>query len=82
MGYYVKVEQHFSEGRIDLIVKTATHIYVMEFKVGEGTADAALKQINEKHYADPYLAEEKQIVKIGIGWNQSTRNINDWKIEA
>ena len=82
MGYYVVVEQHFSEGRIDLVVKTATHIYVMEFKVGEGTADAALEQINEKHYAAPYLAEEKQIVKIGIGWNQATRNIDDWKIEA
>ncbi len=82
MGYYVEVEQHFSEGRIDLVVKTATHIYIMEFKVGEGTADAALEQINEKHYAAPYLAEEKQIVKIGIGWSQKTRNIDDWKIEV
>lgn len=81
MGFYVEVEQHFSEGRIDFVIKTATHIYIMEFKVGEGTADAALEQINEKHYAAPYLAEEKQIVKIGIGWSQETRNIDDWKID-
>lgn len=81
MGYYVDVEQHFAEGRIDLVVKTTTHIYIMEFKVGLGTADEALAQINKKHYADPYLAEDKQIVKIGIGWSKATRNIDDWKSE-
>ena len=49
VGFYTKVEYHTSEGRIDLVLQTDKFIYVMEFKLN-GTAEEALKQINEKHY--------------------------------
>ena len=52
VGFYVKAEYHTSQGRIDLVLQTDKFIYVMEFKL-EGTAEEALQQINEKHYAKP-----------------------------
>lgn len=52
LGFYTQAEYHTSEGRIDLVVKTDKYIYVMEFKLN-GTAEEALKQINDKHYALP-----------------------------
>ena len=33
IGFYVKVEDHTSEGRIDLVLQTDKFIYVMEFKL-------------------------------------------------
>lgn len=52
VGFYTQAEYHTSEGRVDLVVKTADYIYVMEFKL-EGTAEEALQQIEEKQYALP-----------------------------
>ena len=37
LGFYTQAEYHTSEGRIDLVVKTAQYIYVMEFKL-DGSA--------------------------------------------
>jgi hypothetical protein len=80
MGLYVKVEQHTSFGRLDMVVTTARHIYIFEFKVNS-TAEAALKQIDEKHYADPYTADGRPIVKLGINFDTARRNIDSWVVE-
>jgi hypothetical protein len=77
MGMYVKVEQHTSFGRLDMVVTTAQRIYIFEFKVN-ATAEDALKQIEDKHYADPYLADGRKIVKIGVNFSSKTRNIERW----
>lgn len=55
VGFYVKAEYHTSEGRIDLVLQTDKFVYVIEFKL-DGTAEDALRQINEKHYALPFEA--------------------------
>ncbi|MCF0194954.1 MAG: ATP-binding protein [Bacteroidaceae bacterium] len=81
MGFYTEVEHHTAMGRIDLVVKTPQHIYVMEFKVGKGTAEEALRQINEKHYAEPYLADPRQLHKVGIGFDPETHNMDTWMVE-
>lgn len=52
IGLYVKAEYHTSQGRIDLALQTDKYIYVMEFKL-EGSAEEALRQIEEKQYALP-----------------------------
>ncbi len=61
IGFYVKAEYHTSEGRIDLVLQTDSFIYLMEFKLN-GTADDALRQINEKGYALPFAADPPSIV--------------------
>jgi len=81
IGFYVKAEYHTSEGRIDLVLQTDRFIYLMEFKLN-GTADDALRQINEKGYALPFAADPRQLFKIGVNFSAKTRNIEEWKIES
>ena len=80
IGFYVKVEYHTSEGRIDLVLQTDKFIYVMEFKL-DGTAEEAIKQINEKHYALPFEADGRRLFKIGVNFSSETRNIEKWIVE-
>lgn len=80
VGFYTQAEYHTSEGRVDLVVKTADYIYVMEFKL-EGTAEEALQQIEEKQYALPFEADPRKLFKIGVNFSNKTRNIEKWIIE-
>ncbi|MCS2892001.1 ATP-binding protein [Parabacteroides faecis] len=80
VGFYVKAEYHTSEGRVDLVLQTDKFIYVMEFKL-DGTAEEALHQINEKHYALPFEADGRQLFKIGVNFSVETRNIEKWIVE-
>ena len=81
VGFYVKAEYRTSEGRIDLVLQTDKFIYVMEFKL-DGTAEEALRQINEKHYARPFEADGRQLFKIGVNFSADTRNIEKWLVES
>ena len=56
VGFYTQVEYHTSKGRIDLVLQTDKLIYVMEFKL-DGTAEEALQQIHDKHYALPFASD-------------------------
>ena len=80
VGFYTQVEYHTSIGRVDLVLKTNDYIYVMEFKL-EGTAQEALKQINEKQYALPFASDPRKLFKIGINFSNRLRNIEEWIIE-
>ena len=79
LGYYVHAEYHTSEGRIDMVLKTTDYVYVFEFKL-DGTAEEALKQIDDKSYALPFGADDKRVVKIGLNFSSETRNIERWMI--
>jgi hypothetical protein len=80
MGFYVKAEYHTSEGRIDLVLQTPDCIYVMEFKLN-GTAEEALAQINDKNYALPFASDGRRLIKIGVNFSSTTRNIERWIVE-
>jgi hypothetical protein len=80
MGFYVKAEYHTSEGRIDLVLQANDYTYVMEFKLN-GTAEDALQQINDKNYTLPFAVDERKLIKVGINFSSSTRNIERWIIE-
>lgn len=80
LGFYTEAEYHTSEGRIDLVIKTNRFIYLMEFKL-EGSAEEALKQINEKHYAVPFQTDRRKVYKIGVNFSNKTRNIQKWIVE-
>jgi hypothetical protein len=80
LGFYVKAEYHTSEGRIDLLLQTADFTYVMEFKL-DGTAEEALRQIEEKHYAQPFEGDaHRKLVKVGVNFSSATRNIERWVV--
>ena len=80
IGFYVKAEYHTSGGRIDLVLQTEKFVYVMEFKL-DGTAEEALLQINEKHYAQPFESNDRELFKIGVNFSAKTRNIEKWVVE-
>ena len=81
VGFYVKAEYHTSEGRIYLVLQTDKFVYVIEFKL-DGTAEDALRQINEKHYALPFEAGgNRRLFKIGVNFNAKMRNIEKWIVE-
>lgn len=80
VGFYTKVEYHTSEGCIDLVLQTDKFVYIMEFKL-DGTAEEALRQIDEKHYVQPFENGDRKLFKIGVNFSVQTRNIEKWIVE-
>ncbi len=80
MGFHVAVEYRTSNGRVDLVLKAREYIYVMEFKF-DGTAEEAIRQINEKGYAAPFKADGRRIVKLGINFSRETKTIDKWIVD-
>ncbi len=79
LGIDVQAEYQTSDGRIDLLIRTDKYIYIIEIKLG-GTVDEAVKQIEEKDYGAPFAADPRQIIKIGVNFDKSTRKIVDWRV--
>jgi hypothetical protein len=79
LGFYVEVERHTTNGRIDIVMRTSQYIYILELKLDK-SADVALAQIEEKGYAKPFENDNRQLFKIGINFSTATRRIDDWKI--
>ncbi len=77
LGFNAQVEMQTAQGRIDTVLATPTHIYVMELKLDASPEDA-LRQIEEKCYALPFEIDGREIVRIGIGFSKATRNIDRW----
>jgi hypothetical protein len=80
MGQFAQAEVRSSAGRADTVVITDTTVYVFEFKLlGNGTADGALKQIDDKGYLIPYTASGRRLVKVGAVFDAATRTLGEWK---
>jgi hypothetical protein len=79
MGQYTRAEVHSARGRADAVVWTRDTIYVFEFKLN-GTAEQALRQIDEKGYAVPYEAGGRKVVKVGVAFDKDTRNVGQWLV--
>lgn len=78
MGFYVQVERHTSQGRMDVTIQTQDYVYILELKVDQ-TADEALRQIEEKKYAAPFATDQRKLFKIGVCFSSEERGIKDWK---
>ena len=79
LGFYVDVERHTSDGRMDMLVQTKDYIYIFEFKIDK-SADEALAQIEEKQYAKPFETDSRKLYKIGVNFSSATRRIEGWKM--
>ena len=79
MGVYIKVEECSTIGRADAVLHLQCSIYVIELKY-DGSADAALQQINDKGCLIPYSAEGKRLVKVGVNYDSLKRTIGEWRI--
>lgn len=79
MGQFVETEIRSARGRADAVVKTKEHIFVFEFKLN-GSAEEALKQIDEKGDLIPYKLDGRNLVKVGVNFSKETRNIERYII--
>jgi hypothetical protein len=80
LGQFVGAEVRSAVGRADAVVKTKDTIYVFEFKLdGSGTAEGALRQIDERGYALPYQGGGSRVVKVGVVFDKKKRGIKKWK---
>ena len=80
MGQFTQAEVHSAKGRADAIVQTPDYIYIFEFKLN-GTAEEALKQIDEKGYAEPFKSDKRKLLKVGVEFSAETRNVSRWLVE-
>ena len=56
-------------------------IYLFELKLtGNGNAEDAIVQIQERNYASHYKANGKSIVLIGNSFDEKMRTIKDWAV--
>ena len=79
LGIHLKIEVGTNIGRIDGVIETKSHVYILEFKVGK--AFEALEQIKSKRYYEKYLAGPQKIKIIGVGFDSEGRNIKEYLVE-
>ncbi len=78
--YLVDVEVHTPKGRVDIVLLTKTDLYIIELKLNK-SAQTAMLQINLKNYARRFALSGKPITKVGINFDSTKGNIEDWVIE-
>ncbi|MBV7338128.1 PD-(D/E)XK nuclease domain-containing protein [Chloroflexi bacterium TSY] len=76
---YTDSEVNTNDGRLDCVVQTSTHIYILEFKLDK-SADEALQQIKDKGYADKYAADPRPKVLLGINFSGEKKTVDEWKM--
>ena len=75
LGARINPEVESSIGRADAILELKDVVYIMEFKY-DHTAEAALDQIDDRHYADAFLDDPRPLYKVGVNYNSKRRNID------
>ena len=78
-GAYVDVEVRTPRGRVDVVMRTRTTLYVIELKLGQD-ADVALRQIDLKQYPERFALCGLPVVKAGISFDAERHTLKDWKI--
>ena len=79
MNRYIQTQVKTCRGRADMVMQTPKAIYVFELKINK-SAEEALKQIDEKGYMIPYIADDRRLVKCGISFSTASRTIEDWRL--
>ena len=67
-------------GYADAIIETRKFVWVLEFKFNK-SANAAVRQIREKGYADRYKGDKRPVTLVGINFRTAKRNIDEPKVE-
>ena len=80
LGYYVDVEVRTPRGRVDMVLRTATTLYVVELKLDKD-ADTAMNQIDLKQYPERFALCGLPVVKVGINFDKERRTLGDWKLQ-
>ena len=81
------VEESSSRGRADMVLRLNGRVFVLEFKVVDGEAnasaalDAALAQMRERGYAERYRADSTPVHLVGVVCGREARNLLEVRAE-
>ena len=87
IGVDLRVEDASSHGRADMVVLTGGQVFVLEFKMAEGSSDApaaldaALAQMRERGYAEKYHDCGHPVHLIGVVCGREARNLLEIRAE-
>ena len=79
MGMYCDVEVRTPQGRVDLVMRTQSTLYIIELKMNCDAA-TAMAQIDLKDYPARFANCSLPRVKVGINFDMKVRNITQWLI--
>ena len=79
LGYYVDVEVRTPRGRVDIVLRTKTTLYVMELKLDK-SAGEAMEQIDLKNYPERFALCGLPVVKVAVSFDNERCTIGDWEI--
>ena len=80
-AYKVDVEVRTPLGRVDIVIMTPSRIYLLELKLNRD-APVAMHQMELKDYARRFALSPLPVTKVGINFDQTTRNISDWAVKV
>ena len=80
IGMRVEVEHMLATGRIDILAQTSRYTYVMELKLkNNGGKEAALRQILDRQYMEPFKAGKREVIGIGIELDDEGKGLLDFQ---
>jgi len=80
-GADVRNEVLSCRGRTDLVAEFHDSVHIMEFKC-DRSANAAIRQIRDRGYAERYTGGGKKIFLLGISFSTEKRIPTEWKVET
>ena len=66
-------------GRVDIVLRTKTTLYVMELKLDK-SAGEAMEQIDLKNYPERFALCGLPVVKVAVSFDSERCTIGDWEI--
>ncbi len=83
LGADVRAEESGSRGRTDMVVRLNRRVWVFEFKMRErAEPGAALRQLQERGYADRYRGLGEPIHLVGVEFSAETRNVMQFESQV
>ena len=79
LGYYVDVEVRTPRGRVDIVLRTKTTLYVMELKLDKSVGEA-MEQIDLKNYPERFALCGLPVVKVAVSFDSERCTIGGWEI--
>ncbi len=80
LGYYVDLKVRTPRGRVDVVMRTRSTLYVMELKLDK-RVDDAMRQIDLRNYPERFALCGLPVVKVGIVFDSNEHTLGEWKIE-
>ncbi len=80
LNFYVDMEVRTPRGRVDMVLRTKTTLYVMELKLDKN-ADMTMEQIDLKNYPERFVLCGLPVMKVAVNFDSERCTIGEWRIE-